>query len=269
MARPDNGRVHPCVVVDLNTQIDFCDPAGVRPVANLEQMIKASRRMVAWTKRNQAPIVSSVESHRPDEFDNCGQIDFCIDNSYGQQKIPFTLFDLCARVEVDNTLACPLDLFQEYQQIIFRKRSEDLLANPKADRFFSQVPTNQFIVFGVSLEGAVKSFVLGLLAREKKVTVVSDACGYWDYGSAELALRQMATKGADFCTLETLLARKLERGFRYRRRRVFRRTFRSGCDAALPSRSSRTQRCDPSVSRLPNKKQDAKMRRSNGRSEGS
>lgn len=269
MARPGNGRVHQCVVVDMNTQFDFCNPAGARPVANLVEMLRASRRMVAWTKRNQAPIVSSVESHRADEFDNRGRIDFCLDDSPGQKKIAFTLFDQRARVEVDNTLTCPLHLFQEFQQIIFRKRSEDLLANPKADRFFSQIPTDQFIVFGVSLEGAVKALVLGLLAREKKVTVVSDACGYWDHGSGELALRQMAAKGADSCTLETLLARKLDRDHRYRPRRIHHKTLQNGKAAPPASRTSRALRCDPTISRLPKESQEANMRRLNGRSKSS
>ena len=139
----------------------------------------------------------------------------CVDGTNGQRKIDFTLLPQCARIEVDNTLAVPLDLFRRYQQVIFRKRSDDLLENPKADRFLTQLLVGEFIVFGNGLEGAVKSLVLALLAREKPVTVLTDACGYWNKATAELALRQIIAKGAKLLTVDELLSRKLDRRHRY------------------------------------------------------
>ena len=216
-----NGRVFECVVVDLNTQRDFCDLTGDYPVANARELIPALRHMIAWAKRNCAPVVSSVESHRVDELSGNGRPSFCVDGSSGQRKIDFTLFGHCARIEVDNTLSCPIDLFNTFQQVIFRKRTDDLLANPKADRFFTQIPTHRFIVFGVSLEGSVKALTLALLARDKPVTVVVDACGYWNKATADLASRQIVAKGAQLTTVAELLRQRLVQS-RFERRVCFR-----------------------------------------------
>ncbi len=206
-----NGRVYECVVVDLDTQHDFCDADGAYPVANVSELIPALRHMIAWTKRNYAPVVSSIESHRSSEVLDREHPTFCVDGSTGQRKIDFTVFRRCAKVEVDNTLACPLDLFSKYQQVIFRKRTDDLLSNPKADRFLTQLSPGEFILFGVGLEASVKALALGLLARDKRVTVVTDACGYWNKGTAVLAIRQVTAKGARLITVGQLLRRKLAR----------------------------------------------------------
>ncbi len=211
-----NGRVYECVTVDLNTQRDFCEGEGALPVTNLGEFIPALRRVIAWAKRNYAPVISSLHSHRPREHPEPDRPAHCVDGSSGQRKVPFTVFALSTRIEFDNTLSVPLDLFRRYQQVIFRMRADDLLGNPKADRFLTQLPTDEFVIFGNAIECSIKALALGLLARHKKVTVVVDACGYWSKAAADLALRQMAAKGARLITVDELSARKLCRRRRYR-----------------------------------------------------
>jgi len=215
MIRRENGRVYECVVIDINTQRDFCDPNGTYPVANLQALLPALRRVIAWTKRNYAPIVSAIDSHRQSEVTVGRSHPCCIDGSPGQRKIAFTLFPSCAGIEVDNTLSISLDLFRDYQQVIFRERTDDLLSNPKADRFLTQLSAHEFVVFGNSLERSVKALALGLLCRHKHVAIVADACGYWNKAYAALALRQAAAKGATIITVDQLLSRKLSRRWRY------------------------------------------------------
>lgn len=210
-----NGRIFECVAIDLNTQNDFCDAMGARPVANLFGLIAQLRRTIAWTKRNQVPVVSSIDSHRSCELAGDAQRQCCVDGSAGQQKIGFTIFAQCANIEVDNTLSIPLNLFNEYQQVIFRKRSDDLLSNPKADRFLTQLPVTEYIVFGTTIECSVKALTLGLLSRNQRVAVIVDACGYWNKGRADLSLRQMDAKGATLLTVDDLCVRKLSRDYRY------------------------------------------------------
>jgi len=209
-----NGRVFECVVVDLNTQRDFCEPNGAQPVDNAADLIPALRRVIAWARRNYAPTVSSVESHRSTELSDSGYPICCLDGSSGQRKMTFTLFPKRASVEIDNTFTIPINVFRRYQQVIFRKRTDDLLANPKADRLLTQLPVKELIVFGTALETSVKALVLALLARDKRVTVVVDACGYWHKPTADLALRQMEAKGARIITVDELLRRKLDRHLR-------------------------------------------------------
>jgi|CXWL01.1.fsa_nt_gi nicotinamidase-related amidase len=208
-------RAFQCVAIDLNTQRDFCEPGRAFPVANLDQLIPALRRVIAWVKRNQTPIVSSIEAHREYELSDSGNPIHCVDGSDGQEKIDFTLLANRKYVPSDNTPAVPVDLFASFQQVIFWKRTDDLLTNPKADRLVSQAPIGEFLLFGVGMESSIKALALALLARNKKVTIVVDACGHWSKGTADQAIRQVLAKGATVVTVDELLARKLERRIRY------------------------------------------------------
>jgi nicotinamidase-related amidase len=204
-----------CVVVDLNTQRDFCMTTGAYPVLNVEALVPAIRRVLAWIKRNHAPVISSVDCHRMWELGHAGEPIHCVDGSSGQKKLDFTILPTRTRVEADNTLSVPFNLFKYYQQVIFPKRTDDLLSNPKADRFLTQLPMRDYVVFGNGLEESVKAVVLGLIARGKCVNIVVDACGYWNRALADLALRQMSAKGAALITVGELLERKLSRRHRY------------------------------------------------------
>ncbi len=268
VARHKNGPVYECVVVDLNTQHDFFDRSGAHPVANAGELISALRHVIAWAKRNCAPVISSVESHRETELLEHGHAPCCRDGSSGQRKIEFTVFHLHAGIEVDNTLSCPMDLFREYQQVIFRKRTDDLLGNPKADRFFTQLSVDEFILFGISIEGAVKALALGLLARDKKVTVVGDACGYWNRATADLAMRQIMAKGGKIITVEELLKHRLNRTWRY----PTSRTRRSEPDGSKSSngngRKSVSTRKDPLGNQLPEPRRKARIPKLDSKTRG-
>lgn len=218
MVERRNGRQYECVLVDLNTQNDFCDNAGALPVANVDTLIPALRRVVAWAKRNCVPVISSIESHRKCELSDSGHPICCIDGSGGQRKIGFTMFPKRLSIEIDNTLALPVNVFQRYQQVIFRKRTDDLLANPKADRLLTHLQVQELFILGNGLESSVRALVLALRAREKHVSIILEACGYWHKATAELAVRQMEAKGATIISIDDLVRRKLDRRLRARYR---------------------------------------------------
>ena len=211
MKGQEPGRGLECVIIDLNTQVEFCGEGGAFLVSNRDQLVPALRRVVAWAKRNCVPVVSAIGSCRARDVAKDPQSPRCIDGTAGQRKLDFTLFGRCARIELDNTLALPENLFNKYQQVIFRKREDDLMGNPKADRFLTQLDAREYILFGNGLEDSVKALALSLFAREKSVTVVVDACGYWHMGTAEFALRQLAAKRINLITVDELLRRKLSR----------------------------------------------------------
>ncbi len=212
-----NGRSIECVLVDLNTQRDFCERDGAFPVHNAAPLIAQLRRVIAWARRNQAPVISSVEAHRPFELSDSGNPICCVDGSCGQRKLEFTLLPLRAWIEADNTLSVPIDLFSQVQQVIFQKRTDDLLGNPKADRLLGQLPVDEYILFGTGLECSVKALALALLARGKRATIVVDACGYWSRSTADLAVRQIEAKGAQLINVDDLRGRHLDRTYRYPR----------------------------------------------------
>ena len=193
------------IVVDMNTQCDFLLPNGALPVANRADVIPNIRRIMNWVRIQQIPVISSLECHRPGEPLN-GFPAHCIDRTSGQKKLPFTLMPRRIVLHGDNTLDLPHEPLRRYQQVIFTKRNQDFLSNPKADRLVNATHSRYMIVFGVLAEQCVKSAVLAFLARRRPVAVVTNACGYWCASDAELAFRQMAAKGAVLVTTEDLLS---------------------------------------------------------------
>jgi nicotinamidase-related amidase len=210
-----NGFRHPYVLIDLNTQCDFFDPAGAFPVVNASDLHSPLRRVIAWVRRNHIPVISSMDSHRRQESVGPGASRYCIDGTSGHGKLPFTLLPNRVFIAGDNTLAVSIDLFRRHQQVIFPQRSQDLFANPKADRFMTQLQADEFIILGAAAENAVKAVALGLLARDCRVTVVAEACGSWSLSESDLALRQMEAKGARIVTIDELVTLKSHRLYRY------------------------------------------------------
>lgn len=197
--------IYPFALIDLNTQGDLFDPDGATPVVFAEGMRAPLRRVVAWMRRNRVPVVSSMQTYRMRDV----QPDRCIAGTPGQNKVDYTLLPDHIYIAGDNTLAIETNLFRKHQQVIFPQRSQDLFANPKADRFLTQVRVEHFFVFGALCEQDVKTVTLGLLARAKKVSVISDACGCWNQMEADLALRQMQAKGAGVLTIDELVERRV------------------------------------------------------------
>lgn len=204
MSASTRGNALDRVLVDINTQCDFLLPNGAVPVANRTQVLPNIRKLMNWARIADVPVVSSLESHRPGEFTN-GLPPHCIDRSHGQRKLPFTLMPRRIILHGDNTLDLPLDPFRRYQQLIFTKRKIDFLSNPKADRLVNAVSVGHYIVFGSLAEQCVKAAVLGLLTRQHRTVVVTDACGHWGGSEADLAFRQMEAKGAVLVGAEELL----------------------------------------------------------------
>ncbi|MBN2562150.1 MAG: isochorismatase family protein [Phycisphaerae bacterium] len=197
------------ILVDMNTQCDFLLPKGALPVVNRGRILPNIRRIMNWGRIEGVPIISSLECHRNGEPGN-GLPRHCVDRSSGQKKLPFTLMPRRIILHGDNTLDLPLEPFRRYQQVIFTKRNHDFLSNPKADRLINHTRAKYIAVFGVLAEHCVKTAVLGLLARHRRVVVIRDACGYLSYGDAELAFRQMAAKGATLVTTEQLLSGEVD-----------------------------------------------------------
>jgi nicotinamidase-related amidase len=229
-----------CVFVDLNTQRDLFDQSGAYPVLSVDGVYQCLRRTIAWVKRNQVPVISTVDLRRRSEYRQHLHQPLHLDCNDGQSKLEFTLLSNRRYIAGDNTLSVSIDLFDRHQQIIFPQRTKDLFGNPKADRFITQLKVDEFIIIGALAEQEVKAVALGLLARNKRVTVVRCACGAWSDPEMDLAMRQIAAKGADIITLDELLARRLPRRFRYTADSVVssHRPFRFG-DSARPTDSVR------------------------------
>jgi nicotinamidase-related amidase len=182
------------IIVDIDTQKDFLLADGKACIRNHRRVLAHIRRVMAWARTQNIPIISTAEVHPNNNGESA--IDYCIDGTEGQKKIHYTLFKDRVTFVADGNTDLPRDMLRRYKQIVLHKRCIDPFDEPRIDRLLSEVRANEFILVGATLEGAVKMTALGLLQRGKNVTVVVDAVGSHSKKEAILTLRKMETKGA-------------------------------------------------------------------------
>jgi nicotinamidase-related amidase len=183
------------VLVDINTQRDFFLADGAVCIRNHRRVLAHIRRIMAWARARNISIVSTCEVY-PEGNGHNGDLRYCIDGTSGQLKIGYTLMRNRVSFPADGNTDLPRDMLRRYQQVILHKRCVDPFEEPRIDRLLSEVCAAEFILVGASAEGAVKAAALGLLQREKKVSVIVDAVGYHDNRDAKMAFRKMEAKGA-------------------------------------------------------------------------
>ncbi len=182
------------ILIDINTQRDFFLAGGNACIRNHRRVLGHIRRMMAWARYRNIPIISTCEVYPNNNIGSA--INHCIDGTDGQKKIQYTLLSNQVSFAADGSTDLPEDILRRYKQIILHKRCIDPFDEPRVDRLLSEVRATEFVLLGASAEGAVKATALGLLQRGKKVSVVVDAVGSHNKREAKLALRKMKAKGA-------------------------------------------------------------------------
>jgi len=181
-----------CVLIDVNTQKDFFLADGKALVRNHRRVLAHIRRIMAWARLKNVPVISTCEVY-PEDHQG---VNYCIAGTEGQKKIRYALLNNRTSFPADDSTDLPADILRQHNQVIFYKRSPDPFDEPRIERLLSEIRAGVFIVIGASTEGAVASTVLGLLQRGKNVSVVVDAVGSRQKREAKLALRKMQAKGA-------------------------------------------------------------------------
>ncbi len=201
--------------VDVCTQQDYLLPSGARPTRNAHEVIPNLKHVLALARWQRIPTLSCVDARRPDDVRGLRDPD-CVIGTPGQRKVPFTLLPDHVLVSSDNCLCVSLDLLKQHQQAVLTKQTRDPFTNPKLDRLLTEMPGRRFYVFGVGLEATIRLLALGLMLRHRHITVVRDACAWWDPEEGNMTLRQLAAKGCQLITtrelVETTLARHKRNG---------------------------------------------------------
>ena len=178
------------ILVDVDTQEDFLLAEGTRCIRNHRRVLMNIRRMMAWARFNNIPVVSICR--------------ILPDKSNAGGKISYTLLNHRFSFPATDCTDLPKDLLHRYQQIIFQKRCPDPFDEPLIDRMLSETRANEFILIGVNLNNAISLTALGLLQRGRNVRIVVDAFGVYRAGEKELEFNKMKTKGAKFIEIKDL-----------------------------------------------------------------
>jgi nicotinamidase/pyrazinamidase len=153
------------VFFDIDTQIDFLYPAGALYVPGAERILPVISRL----NQQAAVVVSTMCAHAENDPEFQQWPPHCVVGTTGQLKPQSTL--LAERVVIPTH---PVDITLA-QQIILEKQELNLFTNPNLPRLLDLLEADEYLVYGVVTEYCVGYAALGLLARGKPVTLVTDA----------------------------------------------------------------------------------------------
>jgi nicotinamidase-related amidase len=112
------------------------------------------------------------------------------------KKINCTFHNKHISFDATDYADLPGRILEQYDQVILHKRCFDPFEELRADRILTESEADEFVLIGAPTEGAVRATALGLLHRQKKVTVLVNATGSLNVASGKVALRHMRAKGA-------------------------------------------------------------------------
>ena len=187
------------VFVDVCVQREYITRNGQVPCHNANQVALCAKHLMAFARLAKIPVLSCVDVHRGNRI-GPEYVSVGAKAAPQDRKAAFTLLPQYTVVESDNSLSVSLALLQQYQQAIFTKIHRDPFTNPKLDRMLTEMPARRFVAFGIPLETSLRILVLGLLRRKRRVTLLTDACGYWNRQEADMVLRQLGVKGCKLVT---------------------------------------------------------------------
>jgi nicotinamidase/pyrazinamidase len=219
------------ILIDVDTQHDFCHPSGALFVQGAEHLHEAFRQLTARGVAVGAPIVGSVDSHAFDAWEFAGAPEtgpngespgfppHCVKGTDGWLKVPGTLaprFRFIPNVPLGDDLLAPLVTRHQPQQILLEKEVYSLFANPNADRLLDLVREGadqvRFLVYGVALDYCVRAAALGLVdyLRQRsvpgEVLLCVDATASVVPAGGEKALGECQARGVRTLTTREALA---------------------------------------------------------------
>lgn len=188
----------PLAFFDVDTQIDFMDPAGKLYVPHAEDIIPRLVQLMSYARERNIPVLSSADAHAPDDPEFKIWPPHCVTGTRGQQRIKETSLPGALTIPMRS---CPFVSPEKWPpQIIIEKNVYQTSANPNFDAILEALGERRYVVFGVATEFCVRADVLALRERNKPVQLVTDAVKAITDEAGHKALEEMAAAGAELVT---------------------------------------------------------------------
>ncbi len=186
------------VFLDVDTQVDFMSPSGRLYVPHAEEIIPNLARLMLWARDHRIPIISSADTHAPDDPEFAQWPPHCVAGTPGQRRIAETLFP--DAVVVENRPGAFHAPQEWVGQLIVEKPVYDFTTNVNFDAILASLGQPRFVVFGVATEYCVLSDVLTLRKRNLPVALVRDAIKPISEEGGRKAIAEMVAAGAQLVT---------------------------------------------------------------------
>jgi nicotinamidase/pyrazinamidase len=195
------------ILWEVDTQADFMLPGGKLYVPGAEKLISNIKRLADAAREGRALLISSGDQHPSDDPEFEVFPPHCVRGTPGAEVIPEALLPRLFTVPNDPAFTLPADL-TSYQQVLIEKQTFDVFENPQAAKVLQHLPADaEFLVFGVVTEYCVNCAAKGLLRRNRRVTLISDAIQALDQTAGLKTIAELTAAGAHQITVDEALAR--------------------------------------------------------------
>jgi len=170
---------------NVDTQIDFIEPAGKLYVKGAEKLKPVLKKITKFAADNQIRVINTCDFHLINSFELSPHPDFkttfpehCMAGTNGAEFIEETRPKLPAIVDWMTQLAILpyLSNSKQFRNIVIRKDAFDVFeGNPYTVKILNLINPDKIFVYGVSTNVCVDKAVCGLAKLGYKVFVFEDA----------------------------------------------------------------------------------------------
>jgi nicotinamidase/pyrazinamidase len=202
------------ILWDVDTQVDFVEPAGKLYFAGAEEAKPAMARLVEAARAAGVVHVASCDQHELSDPEISEQPDFdttwpphCLLGTRGAEKIPETKqLDPLPLPVVPVPRAILGRLLEGRREILIPKKHYDPFANPNAETLLDMLDPDEILLFGVATEICDDAAVRALLRRGRRIAFVEDAARGVDESRAAACIAGWRESGVRTTTAEEAAA---------------------------------------------------------------
>ena len=202
------------ILWDVDTQVDFMEPAGKLYVPGAEQTAPAMARLVEAARVAGIPHVASADDHELTDPEISDDPDFrntypphCLRGTRGAEKIAETKQrDPLPLSLVPFPPGLVPGLIEGKTEILLLKKNFNVFTNPNTDPLLDALDPEEIVVFGVATDVCDDAAILGFLHRGRRVAFVEDAARGLDEERTRVCTAAWRERGVSFLTVEEVVA---------------------------------------------------------------
>ena len=197
------------VLWDVDTQVDFMEPAGKLYVPGASERRDAMGRLVRAAREAGIVHVASADDHEPADDEISATPDFvrtypphCMRGTSGAERIPET----AQHDPLVLSLTGALPDLAGRRELLLPKKSTDVFTNPNAAALLDYLQPTEVIVFGVATDVCDHAAIGGLRERGWNVAFVEDAASGLSEERVAACTAQWRELGVRFTTTDEVVA---------------------------------------------------------------
>ena len=201
------------ILWDVDTQVDFMEPAGKLYVPGAKEVAAAMERLVDAARAARIVHVASADDHELTDPELSDTPDLqntfpphCLRGTRGAEKV----------LETKQRDPLPLSLvpfppgrvpqlIEGRREILLLKKSFDVFTNPNTEPLLAALDPEEIVVFGVATDVCDDAAIRGFLQRGRRVLFVEDASSGLDDDRVAACTAAWREAGVVFTTAEEVI----------------------------------------------------------------